>query len=109
MVAIEGVDTRALVRLLRDNGAQKGIVSTEEFDPVRLRDLMADAPDLVGENLGETVSCRDTVQIAASPTCPHRAHFAHGSAPAAARIAWWHMIAASKTAFLRAWCVLAAS
>ena len=29
IVAIEGIDTRALVRHLRDNGAQKGIISTE--------------------------------------------------------------------------------
>ena len=30
IVAIEGVDTRALVRHLRDNGAMKAVISTAE-------------------------------------------------------------------------------
>lgn len=84
VVAIEGVDTRALVRLLRDSGAQKGIVSTEEFDPVRLRELMAAAPDLVGVNLAKTVSCREPYGYGAADL-PASRSFAHGSAPAAAR------------------------
>ena len=39
IVAIEGIDTRALVRHLRDHGAQKGIVSTEvqAVDALRAR------------------------------------------------------------------------
>ena len=56
IVAIEGIDTRALVRHLRDNGAQKGIISTEVFEPEELMRLMGEAPDLVGTNLVETVS-----------------------------------------------------
>ena len=35
-IIIEGVDTRALVRHLRDHGAQKGIISTEMLDRVEL-------------------------------------------------------------------------
>ncbi len=57
VVAIEGVDTRALVQHLRDNGAQMGIVSTEEFDLGELASRLASAPQLVGENLVKTVSC----------------------------------------------------
>lgn len=57
IVAIEGVDTRALVRHLRDHGAQKGIVSTKVLDIAELAGLLAAAPDLVGTNLVETVSC----------------------------------------------------
>ena len=57
IVAIEGVDTRALVQHLRDNGAQMGIVSTEEFDLDELASRLAAAPQLVGENLVKTVSC----------------------------------------------------
>ena len=37
VVAIEGIDTRALVRHLRDHGAQKGIVSTEVFELEKLQ------------------------------------------------------------------------
>ena len=57
IVGIEGVDTRALVQHLRDHGAQMGIVSTEEFDLAVLADKLAAAPQLVGENLVQTVSC----------------------------------------------------
>ena len=59
IVAIEAVDTRALVRHLRDHGAQKGIVSTEVLDLDRLRELLDAAPDLVGQNLVQTVSCAE--------------------------------------------------
>lgn len=57
IVGIEGIDTRALVQHLRDHGAQMGIVSTEEFDLAVLADKLAAAPQLVGENLVQTVSC----------------------------------------------------
>lgn len=56
IVGIEGVDTRALVQHLRDHGSQMGIVSTEEFDLAVLADKLAAAPQLVGENLVQTVS-----------------------------------------------------
>ena len=56
IVAVEGIDTRALVRHLRDNGAQKGIISTEVFELAELRELLDAAPSLVGENLVKTVS-----------------------------------------------------
>lgn len=58
VVAIEGIDTRALVRHLRDFGAQKGIISTELFDLEELMEHLDAAPDLVGTNLVQTVSCR---------------------------------------------------
>ncbi len=57
VVAIEGVDTRALVRRLRDNGSKMGIISTEIFDADELAARLAAAPTLVGENLVKTVSC----------------------------------------------------
>ncbi len=56
IVAIEGVDTRALVRHLRDNGSKMGIISTEVFDAEELAARLAAAPTLVGENLAKTVS-----------------------------------------------------
>ena len=56
IVAIEGVDTRELVRHLRDNGSKMGIISTEVFDTEELAVRLAAAPTLVGENLAKTVS-----------------------------------------------------
>lgn len=57
VVAIEGVDTRALVQHLRRYGSQMGIVSSEEFDLEVLSEKLEAAPRLVGENLVKTVSC----------------------------------------------------
>src|SRR5215204_3963250 len=36
IVGIQGIDTRALVRRLRDHGAQPGVISTDDLDPQRL-------------------------------------------------------------------------
>lgn len=57
IVAIEGIDTRALVRHLRDHGSQMGILSTEEFNSEALAIMLDTAPKLVGTNLVQTVSC----------------------------------------------------
>lgn len=82
IVAIEGVDTRALVRHLRDNGAQKGIVSTETLDLDVLRAQMDAAPDLVGQNFVETVSCAGTYSFGID-NLPASHSFADAPAPAA--------------------------
>ena len=66
IVAIEGVDTRALVRHLRDNGSKMGIISTEVFDVAELAERLAAAPTLVGENLVKTVSRSEPHAFAAS-------------------------------------------
>ncbi|MDM8246070.1 glutamine-hydrolyzing carbamoyl-phosphate synthase small subunit [Collinsella tanakaei] len=81
VVAIENVDTRALVRHLRDNGAQKGIISTEVFSLPELADKLAAAPSLVGENLVRTVSCAEPHSYAAADL-PAEHAFASAAAPA---------------------------
>lgn len=69
IVAIEGVDTRALVRHLRDNGSKMGIISTEVFDVAELAERLSAAPTLVGENLVKTVSCPEPISLLRA-TCP---------------------------------------
>jgi carbamoyl-phosphate synthase small subunit len=57
IVGIEGIDTRALVRHLRDHGAQEGIISTTSSEP---RELIAKAkasPGLIGRDLVKQVTC----------------------------------------------------
>ena len=81
IVAIEGVDTRALVRHLRDNGALMGIISTEVFSLPELADKLAVAPSLVGENLVRTVSCAEPHTYAAADL-PAEHAFASAAAPA---------------------------
>lgn len=56
IVAIEGVDTRKLVRHLRDNGSMKAVISTAEDGLDAIKARLAAAPDLVGVNHVEEVS-----------------------------------------------------
>ncbi|MDO4595849.1 MAG: glutamine-hydrolyzing carbamoyl-phosphate synthase small subunit [Coriobacteriaceae bacterium] len=83
IVAIEGIDTRALVQYLRDNGAQKGIITTEVMDLPELARQLEAAPSLVGQNLAATVSCSDRYSYAAADL-PAQHAFANADAPAAA-------------------------
>ncbi len=87
VVAIEGVDTRALVRHLRETGAQKGVVSTELASAAELRAALDDAPDLVGQNLVETVSCDAGYALDASSLSSSRAFGLAPAAPARHRVA----------------------
>ncbi len=56
IVGIQGIDTRALTRHLRDRGAQEGVLSTEEPDPQRLVAKAQAAPGLVGRDLVREVT-----------------------------------------------------
>jgi carbamoyl-phosphate synthase small subunit len=57
IVGIQGLDTRALVRHLRDQGAQQGVISTVDLDPHRLVAKAKAAPSLVGRDLVKEVTC----------------------------------------------------
>jgi carbamoyl-phosphate synthase small subunit len=56
IVGIQGIDTRALTRHLRDHGAQEGIISTEERDGDRLAERARALPGLLGRDLVTEVS-----------------------------------------------------
>ena len=56
---IEGIDTRALVRHLRDHGSQEGVLSSVDLDPRRLVEKAKASPGLVGANLAHVVSCKE--------------------------------------------------
>ena len=56
IVGIQGIDTRALTRHLRDHGAQEGIISTEELDADRLVARARALPGLVGRDLVSEVT-----------------------------------------------------
>jgi carbamoyl-phosphate synthase small subunit len=56
IVGIQGIDTRALTRHLRDHGAQEGIISTEDLDPERLAARARALPSLVGRDLVSEVT-----------------------------------------------------
>ncbi|MBI4343571.1 MAG: glutamine-hydrolyzing carbamoyl-phosphate synthase small subunit [Candidatus Omnitrophica bacterium] len=57
VVAIDGVDTRALTLTLRRQGSMKGGLSTTEPDPQRLLSRVRASPDIVGVDLVTQVTC----------------------------------------------------
>lgn len=57
-IGIEGIDTRKLVKHLRDNGSKKGIISTVDFDPKSLVEKAKKSPSIVGVDMVKEVTCK---------------------------------------------------
>lgn len=51
IVGIQDIDTRALVRHIRQEGAMNGIISTEDHDPDSLTEKLSKAPSMIGLDL----------------------------------------------------------
>jgi carbamoyl-phosphate synthase small subunit len=58
VVGIRGVDTRALVRHLREGGAVNGVISSDGSSPQALLEQVRKAPSMQGLNLAAVVSTR---------------------------------------------------
>ena len=56
VVAISGIDTRALTMHLRENGAQRGVISTLDLSNESLLSKVRASQSIVGINLAQTVS-----------------------------------------------------
>jgi carbamoyl-phosphate synthase small subunit len=59
VVGITGVDTRALVRHIRDAGALRGVISSAECDPAHLVETARHAPSMEGLDLVPQVTCAE--------------------------------------------------
>ncbi len=59
IVGIDGIDTRALTRHLREKGSMDGVLSSTDLDVESLRRKAAAAPSLVGRDLVREVSRHD--------------------------------------------------
>ena len=57
IVGIQGIDTRSLVRYLRDHGSQEGIISTLTDNVDELVAKAKSSPGMVGKDLVHQVSC----------------------------------------------------
>jgi carbamoyl-phosphate synthase small subunit len=57
VVGIQGIDTRALTRHLRMEGAKHGVISTVDLDRTSLRRKLAASPRIVGVDLVKEVTC----------------------------------------------------
>jgi carbamoyl-phosphate synthase small subunit len=66
VVGISDLDTRKLVRHIRDNGAQNAVISSAEMNIDVLRARLKDAPDMAGLELSSTVSTREAYEVGAS-------------------------------------------
>ncbi len=56
VVGIQAIDTRALTRHIRDNGAMNGIISTIDFNKGSLTEKLLKNPDMTGLDLAKEVS-----------------------------------------------------
>lgn len=56
IVGIQGIDTRALTRLIRDEGAMNGIISAIDLDPESLLKKVRQAPSMTGQDLARVVT-----------------------------------------------------
>jgi carbamoyl-phosphate synthase small subunit len=59
IVGIQGIDTRALTRHIRDRGAQEGVVSTIDNNPESLVAKAKASPGLIGRDLVKEVCCQE--------------------------------------------------
>jgi len=57
VMAVEGVDTRALTRHIRTAGAMRGVLSTEDLDSERLVEKARNSPLMVGSDWVKAVTC----------------------------------------------------
>jgi len=59
LVAIEHVDTRALVRHIREKGAMNAVISSEDKTDAELQKIVAEAPSMKGLELATKVSTKE--------------------------------------------------
>jgi len=71
IVAIEGVDTRALVSEIRNKGAMNCIISSEILDPEVLKKKLAEVPNMDGLELASIVSTNVPYELG-DPSSPIR-------------------------------------
>ncbi len=58
IIGLYGIDTRALVKILRSNGSMNGIITTEKNDLDRCLEIISNTPNMKGLNLAKEVSTK---------------------------------------------------
>ncbi len=59
IIGIEDIDTRELVRIIREKGAMRGVLSTVDFDEESLIAKAKAAPEMAGADLASEVTCKE--------------------------------------------------
>jgi carbamoyl-phosphate synthase small subunit len=65
IVAIDGIDTRALVRHIRDKGAMRACLSSVDLDEASLVEKARNAPAMENRELASLVTCQSAYEIPA--------------------------------------------
>ena len=63
IIGISEIDTRALVLKIRNRGAMRGIISTENLDPDQLIGRARSSRNMLGQDLASTVSCPEPYSV----------------------------------------------
>ena len=63
IVAIEGIDTRALVAHVRTQGAMNCIISSDNFDEALLKKTLSEVPSMAGLELASVVSTKNNYEL----------------------------------------------
>jgi carbamoyl-phosphate synthase small subunit len=67
IVAADDVDTRALTLHIREKGAMRAVISTEDRSEESLVEKARASPKMVGRNLADEVSCREPYEWTEAP------------------------------------------
>lgn len=63
VVAIDGIDTRALVSHIRNRGAMNCVVSSDETDVQKLQQILSEVPSMHGLELASAVSTKEPYEL----------------------------------------------
>ncbi|MDX6612212.1 MAG: carbamoyl-phosphate synthase small subunit [Blastocatellia bacterium] len=63
--AIEGIDTRALVRHIRDKGAMRACLSTIEIDEAKVIEKASNSPSMENRELASVVTTKEIYEVSA--------------------------------------------
>ena len=59
IIGLYGIDTRALVKILRSNGSMNGLITSEKNDLETCLKIISNAPNMKGLNLAKEVTTKD--------------------------------------------------
>ena len=88
IVGIEGLDTRALTRHLREHGSQQGVISHIEGDSRRAVEKARQAPGIIGRDLAAEVTCAQSY-----PWAQHSGEWAPAQESGFATTHRWRVVA----------------
>ena len=60
VIGLHGIDTRALVKILRSKGSMNGLITSEDKDRADCLEIISNAPNMSGLNLSKEVSTKQS-------------------------------------------------